>query len=164
MNGSTSRANPSKSSFASAARGRKYRIESAASSSCSSMDDLSCEPVSPTLIEARPQTDAGVCSYLPNNSAHPTLLPAHRKSRKRREGRGKAGRDAPGTAWAAADAEHVEEADEVVYVQHGRGGTDVAVGVRVAHRIGVEETHKVVDVEAGLDGAAVAVGVAGRRV
>src|SRR6187397_1858727 len=76
MNGSTSRANPSKSSFASAARGRKYRIESAASSSCSSMDDLSCEPASPPLIEAQPQTDAGVCSCLPNtpHTRHFSLL------------------------------------------------------------------------------------------
>src|ERR1043165_5613352 len=64
-------------------------------------------------------------------------------------------------ASGAAGGEAVQEADEVVDVEDGRGVAVVAVGVAVARGKLVEETDEVVDVEDRCDVAAIAVGIAG---
>src|SRR5262249_27648840 len=69
----------------------------------------------------------------------------------------------PGPALLrAAGEEAVDEAGEVVDVEHGRQRAVVAVGVRVPGEEAVEETTEVLDVQERDHGAAVAVGVADR--
>src|SRR6185503_11343665 len=63
----------------------------------------------------------------------------------------------------AASREGVEEAGEILDIEHGRGRGAVAVGVGLARGVGVEVAGEVLDVQDGERRGAIAVGVAGER-